>query len=72
MNDTTNQGQRVNEAAVVTGEAPVSPGKDEQALKEDMRKSKNGSDVELREAEREAADDIRAVQPDHGQNNAGQ
>ena len=72
MSKTIDQGQRVDDSAAVTGEAPVRPEKDEQALKEDMGKAEKGSDAKLRDAEREAADDVRTVRPDHIQNDAGQ
>lgn len=68
MSKTTDQGQRVDDPAAVTGETPVRPELDEQALKEDMRKAEKGSDAKLREA----ADDVRTVRADHRQNDAGQ
>lgn len=72
MSKTTDQGQRVDDPAAVTGETPVRPELDEQALKEDMRKAEKGSDAKLRDAEREAADDDRTVRADQRQNDAGQ
>lgn len=38
MSKTTDQGQRVDDPAAVTGDTPVRPEKDEQALREDMRR----------------------------------
>lgn len=72
MSKTNDQGQRVDDPAAVTGDTPVFPEKDEQALKEDMRKAENGSDAKLRKAEQDAAENVRTVQPDHRQNEAGQ
>ena len=72
MSKTTDQGQRVDNPAAVTGDSPVRPEKDEQALKEDMRKAESGSDAKLRKAEQDAAENVRTVQPDHRQNDAGQ
>ncbi|WP_219214042.1 hypothetical protein [Variovorax boronicumulans] len=72
MSKTTDQGQRVDNPAAVTGDSPVRPEKDEQALKEDMRKAEDGSDIKLHKAERDAAENVRLVPPDHRQNDAGQ
>lgn len=72
MSKTTDQGQRVDDPAAVTGDTPVRSEKDEQALRKDMRKAENGSDTKLRKAEQDAAENVRTVQPDHRQNDAGQ
>lgn len=72
MSEATDQGQRVDDPAAVTGDTPVRPEKDEQALKEDMRKAEEGPDAKLREAEQEADESVRTVRPNHRQNDAGQ
>jgi len=72
MSKTTDQGRRVDNPAAVTSDTPVRPEKDEQALKEEMRKAESGSDAKLRKAEQDSAENVRTVQPDHRQNDAGQ
>lgn len=68
----TDQGQRVNEPATVSGDEADIGEQDPQRLKDRMAEAGRGSDDRLKDAEEKAEDDATAVKPDHRQNDAGQ
>ncbi len=68
----TDQGQRVNEPATVSGDEADIGEQDPQRLKDRMAEAGQGSDDRLKDAEAKAEDDAIAVKPDHRGNDAGQ
>ena len=70
--DTPDQGQRVDDPATVSGDAPVRAEPDSQSMKEGMADAAKGSDDRLKRTERDAEEDLQAVRPDHRGNDAGQ
>jgi len=69
---TTDQGQRVQEPVVVSGDDAAIGEQDPQKLKEQMAQAARGSDAKLKQQEEKADEDVSAVKPDHRQNDAGQ
>lgn len=69
---TTDQGQRVQEPAVVSGDDAAIGEQDPQKLKDHMAQAAHGSDEKLKRQEEKADEDVSAVKPDHRQNDAGQ
>jgi hypothetical protein len=68
----TDQGQRVDDPSVVSGEAAELGEPDPQQLKDGMSQASRGVDTPLKQREKDAEEDVTAVKSDHRENDAGQ
>lgn len=68
----TDQGQRVEDPATVSGDDADIGEQDPQQLKDKMAQAAKGSDRALKKEEDKAEEDVSAVKPDHRGNDAGQ
>ncbi len=65
-------GQRVKEATAVTGDSPIRGEPDPEQLRDGMTKAALGQDIELKQHELRAEDDVSAVKTENRENDAGQ
>lgn len=68
----TDQGQRVEDPGIVSGDDADIGEPDPQQLKDKMAEAAKGSDRTLKKEEDKAEEDVSAVKPDHRGNDAGQ